>query len=213
VSKWAPPKVQDLTVAIPATVGKSKVDLNMLGLTGNPNTYLIEVMSVTANQGQLFVGAGAYNAANNRTGTSISYEQQGNVLGVWTFQYRVLTPDQSVVSEVKTVTLKIMPVAQADSFKSVKKSATVDLNIGANDAPMNYGGTVQLTPVTSAISCTGNAKGASIPTQQSNIQNGILRFTAPSAKSTCTFTYTLQGKGSYTDLVSAPVTVTVEVIN
>lgn len=212
VSQWAPPKVQDLTVAIPATVNRSKVDLNMLGLTGNPNDYLIEIMSVTANQGELFVGAGAYNAANNRIGSSISYEQQGNVLGIWTFQYRVTTPDQSVRSEVKTVTLRIMPVAQPDAFKNVKKSATVNLNIGANDAPMNYGGTVQLSPVTSAIKC-GTGTGASFPTQQNDLQNGILRFTAPNAKTTCTFTYTLQGKNQYAELKSSPVTVTVEVIN
>lgn len=213
VSQWAPPKVQDLTVAIPATVNGSKLDLNMLGLTGNPTNYLVEVMSVTANQGRLFVGAGAYNASNNRIGTSISYEQQGNVLGIWTFQYRVTTPDQSVQSEVKTVTLKIMPVAQPDSFKNMKRNSTVDLAIGANDAPMNYGGTVQLTPTMSSIDCTNNVKNASFPTQQNNFQNGILRFTTPGAKSTCTFTYTLQGKGAYTDLVSAPVTVTVEVVN
>jgi hypothetical protein len=206
VTEWAPPRVADLTVRVPATVNGSKTDLNMIGLTGNPSGYLYEVVSVTMNQGKLFVDGRAYNAADNRVGAALTYEQQGNVLGVWTFQYRVLTPDRSVASEVKTVTIRLMPVAQPDSY-SAKKSTTVQLNIGANDAPMNYGGTVALTPTFTNLTC------GTIPTQQPNIQNGLINFTTPSKSGTCTFQYTLRGTGQYADIVSDPVTVTVKVTN
>lgn len=205
VTAWAPPKSADLTVRVPATVNGSTLDLNMLGITGNPAGYLVEVMSVSANQGQVFVNGKAYNASNNRVGTQVSYAQQGNVLGRWTFQYRVMTPDSSIKSEVKTITLMIMPVAQPDTFTNQTRNSTVSLNIGQNDAPNNYGGTVQLSAVFSNPTC------GTLATSHPDFQNGRINFKTPTVTkaTTCTFTYTLQGTGQYTDLVSDPVTVTV----
>ncbi len=204
VTAWAPPKVADLTVRVPATVNGSKTDLNMMGLTGNPSGYLYEVVSVAMNQGKLYVDGRPYNAADNRIGAALTYEQQGNVLGVWTFQYRVLTPDRSVASPVKTVTIRLMPIAQPDTF-SAPRNRTVELYIGENDAPMNYGGTVALTPSFTNLTC------GTIPAQQPGIQNGRINFTTPGKAQTCTFQYTLRGTGQYSDIVSDPVTVTVKV--
>jgi prepilin-type N-terminal cleavage/methylation domain-containing protein len=206
VSAWAPPKVADLTVKIPATVNRTMTDLNIMGLTANPSGYLYEVRSVTMNQGRTFIDGKDYNAGSHTTGAALAYEQQGNVVGVWTIQYRVLTPDKSVASELKTITIKLMPVGQPDSA-SVKKGNSVEINIGANDAPMNYGGTVQLTPKFSNPTC------GSIPAQQGNLQNARVTFKAGNKSDTCKFTYTLQGSGTYADLVSDPVTVTVTVTN
>jgi prepilin-type N-terminal cleavage/methylation domain-containing protein len=206
VSAWAPPKVTDATVKIPATVGKTMTDLNIRGLTANPSGYLYEVVSVTMNQGRTFVDGRDYNAGTNTTGSTLAYEQQGNVLGVWTIQYRVLTPDKSVASEVKTITVKLIPVGQPDTA-TVRKSGSVEINIGTNDAPMNYNGTVQLTPTFSNPTC------GTIPKQQGNLLNGRVTFQAGSKAGTCTFTYTLRGTGTYADIVSDPVTVTVQVNN
>lgn len=203
VSDWPPPQAANLTVDVPATVLGSTLDLGMLTKTNNPEGYLVEILSSNMSQGRLVVDGRDYNAQTNRKGGTVGYTQQGNVLGIWTFQYRVLTPDSSQWTATRTVTLRIMPVAAADTFKADRNS-TVSLNIGANDAPMNYGGTVGLSPIRSNPSC------GSFPAAQNDFQNGIVSFRTPDqSKFTCTFTYTLQGTGAYAELKSNSVSVTV----
>lgn len=203
VSDWPAPQAANLTIDVPATVLGSTLDLGMLTKTNNPEGYLVEILSSNMSQGRLQVNGADYNASNNRKGTTVGYTQQGNVLGIWTFQYRVLTPDSSQWTASRTVTLRIMPVAAPDTF-TANRNSTVSLNIGANDAPMNYGGTVALTPARSNPTC------GSFPTAQNDVQNGILTFRTPDQnKFSCSFTYTLQGTGAYAELKSNTVTVTV----
>ena len=212
VTAWPAGKVKDLLVAIPATQLGTRLDLNMLGLTENPNNYRIEIMNASVNQGRLHVGTGDYNAANNRIGSSIAYSQQGNVLGVWTFQYRVLAPD-GTASAIKTVTMVIVPTPQADTFDNVPFGAKeVQLDLGRNDAPMNFGGTAEFKR-----QLVQNPSCGALSANQGDAQNGIVRFDTPAKRSgnqdnkgrTCTFQYAIQGTGQYASLVSAPVTVTV----
>jgi prepilin-type N-terminal cleavage/methylation domain-containing protein len=214
VSAFTPPKSQDLVVKVPATrSGGTTFPIDLVGLTGNAPGYVVEVLSAKVDQGQLLVNTKPFNQQSNTRGTSLGYAQQGNVLGVWTFTYRVWTPDQSVFSETKTVTMVIMPAPVNDAYSFKWGSKNNPMKVGENDAPMNFGGTSQFTPQFTGLpnNCGSLA--------WSDARNGILQYNAPNRPNngnnvsprTCTFTYSIQGTGSYTNLVSDAATVTIQV--
>jgi len=213
VSAYAPPKSQDLVVNVPATTSGSPYPIDVAGLAGNPAGYVVEVLSAKVDQGRLYVGTQPYNAQTNSRGTSLRYDQQGNVLGIWTFTYRVWTPDQQVPSAEKTVTIVIVPTPKNDSYAVTWNSTNNTLAVGQNDAPSNFGGTTQFSPSFTALTPTGCGS-----LSWSDARNGILRYTAPTTNKpwnagtrTCTFQYSVQGTGAYSSLVSAPATVTITV--
>lgn len=209
VTKYAAPIVGDLTVMIPAAASSPpRTTIDMVGLLGNPADYLYEVLSVSINQGRLAVNNADYNSSTNKIGTTLGYTPQANVLGVWTFQYRVLTPDKATASDIKTVTIYIMPTPVNDAFTVTRSTKGAKLNVGLNDAPMNFGGTTQFVPV--IVGALGSNCGT-LPASQPDAQNGILAYNAPTKAATCTFKYAIQGTGIYSTLVSAPATVTITV--
>lgn len=213
VTAYAAPLAVDLTVGIAATAAGSTAPIDWVTLTGNPGDYLIEVMSSDITQGKLKVNGNDYNATTNRRGTQLAYAQQGNVLGYWTVQYRVWTPDGSVSSDIKTMRIILVPTPVNDSVNVKTATTNNAINVGSNDAPNNFNGTVQFRPAaTSALA----ANCGTLPSSQPDLQNGIFRYNAPTLPNgtnsrTCTFTYVIQGTGQYTNLVSTPATVTIRV--
>jgi len=208
VSNWAAPKVADLTIALPSLVNaNSYLDLTLASLTGNPTNYIFKIASSSVTQGQLRVGSSDYNSGNNYQGTSISYRQQSNVVGQYTFIYQVLDPDGLQPSATKTVTIQILPVATNDTF-TVTHSTSKDLTIGSNDAPQNFNGQVVVDTYTNPVDSSGKACGSF--TSTNNLQNGTLTYQAPSTKGTCTFTYNLKSK-STSPLLKSATTATVTI--
>ncbi|GAA4625066.1 Ig-like domain-containing protein [Cellulomonas oligotrophica] len=213
VTTYANPIALDLTVGIAATQAGSTAPIDWVTLTGNPSGYQIEVMSSDITQGKLKINGNDYNATTNRRGTQLAYAQQGNVPGYWTVQYRVWTPDGSVSSEIKTMRIILVPTPANDSVNVTSGTTNNSINVGSNDAPNNFGGTVQFRP-TSTSTLASNC--GTLPTTQPDLNNGIFRYNAPTLPNgtnsrTCTFTYVIQGTGQYTNLVSTPATVTIRV--
>jgi prepilin-type N-terminal cleavage/methylation domain-containing protein len=212
VTNYAPPKVADLVVVIPATSPTKVNDLDMVNRTGNPPTYQYEIVSTSVTQGQLKVNGNNYNSSTNRAGTALAYQPQANQVGVFTFTYRTTTPDGAVKSEPRKVTMVVMPVPKADAFpvgngpKIKAGGSATQLNIGANDVPTNFGGSTQFQ-----YSSISQPSCGTLSTRASILANGIVEFTPPKNAQTCTFEYRVSGTGQYATLVSEPVTVTIVV--
>jgi prepilin-type N-terminal cleavage/methylation domain-containing protein len=207
VTNYAAPKVADITVVIPAAQPPVITDFDMKNRTANPAGYLYEIMSVTSvGTGQLKVNGNNYNAGTNKIGATLGYQPQANTVGVFQFTYRTTTPDGSGKSEVKTVTMVVMPVPKADAISVKKGSKDYALNLGANDVPNNLGGSSAFQ-----VASISNPTCGSFTKEQKDVGNGILRYNAPNSAGPCTFQYRITGTGSYTSLVSDPVTVTITV--
>jgi prepilin-type N-terminal cleavage/methylation domain-containing protein len=207
VTNYAAPKVADITVVIPATQPPVITDLDMRNRTTNPAGYLYEIMSVTSvGTGQLKVNGNNYNSGTNKVGATLGYQPQANTVGVFQFTYRTTTPDGSGKSEIKTVTMVVMPVPKADTISVKKGSKDYPLPVGSNDVPNNFGGSS-----TFQVASISNPSCGSFTAQQRDVANGILRYNAPNGTGTCTFQYRITGTGAYTSLVSDPVPVTITV--
>jgi len=191
VTNYPAPLVADFTAIVPATLVTTDVDLNMLGSTLNPPGYLFEVMSMNINQGQLKIdgpsGVRNVNMSNYKRGTRFLYAPQTNVLGTWTFTYRVLDPEGGQPSAVKTVTIRIVPVA-VDFTVNLQGNRSseqrIDLKNVAGIAPTNFGGTVKLVDAAfpSCVTNPGNQE----------YQNGLIKVrTQGITNKTCTMAYQL----------------------
>lgn len=211
VTSYAAPLVADFVANVPATMTSTDFDINMLGATGNPAGYLFEVVSMSVNQGQMKIngpqGVSNINMANYKRGTAFLYAAQTDTLGTWTFQYRVYDPEGGQPSAVKTVTLRIVPVA-VDFTYTVKRDvneARIDLKSVAGMAPKNFNGTVKLV-VGAFPSCVTNPGGQ-------EYHNGIIKIrTTNKNAGTCTMTYQLASP-SDPAVVSEVKTITIVVTN
>ena len=190
VSNYAPPLVADFVANVPATMSLTDFDIDMLGKTGNPEGYLYEIVSMSVNQGQLKIdgplGVRNVNMSNYKRGTRFLYAAQTNTLGTWTFQYRVFDPEGGQGSAVKTVTLRIVPVAVDFTYqvRTGVNEARIDLKNQPGMAPTNFSGTVKL--VDGAFpSCVSDPGGQ-------EYHNGIIKIRTTNKKAgTCTMRYQL----------------------
>lgn len=206
VTDYAAPLVSDLTVQVPATRTGTVSAIDWLTLTGNPSDYLIKVLSFGGENGST-LGLDGSAVTPPKVGAALTFGQQGNLLSSQTISYQVLTPDKGKTSATKTITVQVVPTATADSFSVARRSTNNSLQIGANDAPNNFNGVVQLQ-----LSDVSSPSCGSLSASQADLLNGIVRFNAPTNAKTCTFTYVIRGSASnHPELVSAPVTVTVKV--
>ncbi len=207
VTNYPAPLVGDFTATVPATMVAGALDLDMLANTGNPPGYLYEVVSMSIGQGRLKVdgpsGVRDVNIGTYKRGTSLLYEAQPNTLGTFTFQYRVFDPEGGQGSAVKTVTLRIVPVA-VDFTVEVRRNAEarIDLKRVAGIAPQNFNGTVQLLDG-AFPSCVRDPGGQ-------EYHNGVVKVRATSTTGSCTMTYQLVSPTDPT-LVSEPRTITIVV--
>ncbi|MDQ0427070.1 Ig-like domain-containing protein [Cellulomonas iranensis] len=190
VTNYAPPLVSDFVANVPATMSLTDFDIDMLGKTGNPEGYLYEIVSMSVNQGQLKIdgplGVRNVNMSNYKRGTRFLYAAQTNTLGTWTFQYRVFDPEGGQGSAVKTVTLRIVPVAVDFTYqvRTGVNEARIDLKNQPGMAPTNFSGTVKL--VDGAFpSCVVDPGGQ-------EYHNGIIKIRTTNKKAgTCTMRYQL----------------------
>lgn len=190
VTNFAAPIVADFVANVPATMSLNDFDINMIGNTGNPEGYLYEIVSMSVNQGQLKIdgplGVRNVNMANYKRGTRFMYSAQTNTLGTWTFQYRVFDPEGGQGSAVKTVTLRIVPVAVDVNYevRTGVTEARIDLKNQPGVAPTNFSGTVKLVDG-KFPSCVKDPGGQ-------EYHNGIVKIrTTGKGPGTCTMRYQL----------------------
>ncbi|MBO9567614.1 MAG: cadherin-like domain-containing protein [Cellulomonas iranensis] len=211
VTNYAPPLVADFVANVPATMSLTDFDIDMLGKTGNPEGYLYEIVSMSVNQGQLKIdgplGVRNVNMSNYKRGTRFLYAAQTNTLGTWTFQYRVFDPEGGQGSAVKTVTLRIVPVAVDFTYqvRTGVNEARIDLKNQPGMAPTNFSGTVKL--VDGAFpSCVSDPGGQ-------EYHNGIIKIRTTNKKAgTCTMRYQLASP-SDPAVISEVKTITIVVKN
>lgn len=204
VTDYANPLAADLTVSIPASQTGRSDAVDWLTLTGNPAGYQLKVLSFAGQNGTKAILDGTA-FLTTRTGTTLGFAQQGNILSSGqVLQYQVLTPDSGKTSATKSITVTVVPDAVNDAFNVVSKKSDTALQVGTNDAPNNYASLVKITSVGSF------STGCSQVTNAGDLANGIVHVkNTLNATKTCTFTYTITGTGAYTSLTdTATVTLT-----
>ncbi|GAA4967492.1 type II secretion system protein [Kineococcus glutinatus] len=179
------------------------VDLQVLSLAGNvdaDSSFVITSSSVT--QGQLFVDGSAYNATSRFKGSTLTYAPQAGALGTHTLTYYILNASGQA-SEEATLTIRVIPLAVADTF-TVGRNSTTTVNFGTNDKPNAFGSAVALS---GSVALTSGSC-----TNISSDSSGKVSFRTPASTGTCVFSYQLKGATSSTSaLVSDATTITVTV--
>lgn len=190
--------------SVDAQVGENKaVDLTVVSAASNvdDDTRFV-VVSTNVGQGQLSVDGTAFNQQDRNRGAVLTYTPQQNVLGTWSLTYYLINGDGQTSSQ-STLTLRVVPVAVGDTA-TVARGGAVVVAFGQNDKPAVGGGAVQLTP--GSLTRTAGTCTAGAPTA-----NGTVTVTGGTAAGPCTFSYTTQGTGANTALVSGTATITVTV--
>lgn len=198
----------------------TSLDETILAGVPSPGDFRINIVGARPTAGSLRVG-NAPNTGNltATTGTNVDYSPPASTIGEYTFQYS-LTHASGWTSSARTVTLRVIPVATADTFStSFRRGAVRDIGIGGNDAPSTYLGstnvTVQLGAIVGGSRC-GVWPTGTFPANQPKLTSGIVQVNMTNATASgnnCTFTYTLVGTGTLSGLRSATVTVTYKVSN
>ncbi len=210
--------VQDQIVQVNARGGTtpdewSSLTVLMIGANPNPSDIRIVVEGATPTSGQLRLGGSVYSTTQT-TATSpavatVEYDPAVNVIGEYSFKYRLQRVSTGVVSDTKTMTIRVVPVAAADAVSTVlQRSGTRDIQISANDRPSVFLGATNTTvQLSSTIKCDG---GSAVTFGTHNLAAGVVRVVLPYTKwnRSCSFTYTLVGAGTLSGLTSGPVTVT-----
>lgn len=139
------------------------------------------------------------------TGTDVNYSPPADTIGQYTFQYSLTNVPSGWTSETRTVALRVLPVAVADTIGTrLVDNGVRDIQIGSNDTPTTFAGT---TGVTVELGSLSSNCGSWVT--QDRLTSGVVRVNLPSTWSTrsCSFTYTLVGEGAMSGLRSATVRV------
>ena len=209
--------VQDVVVDVNARGGATPdewtpITAALLGSNVNPADLRVVVVGPAPTSGTLRVGGAAYNGTlpghQSAPVATVEYNPARNVVGEYTFQYRLQRVSSGALSDVRTVTIRVVPVATADTISTrLTHNGTRDIQIGANDRPSVFGGTTNTTVELGAITCNA---GQSVRFGTHNLGAGVVRVILPSSNPTrtCRFEYTIAGTGTLSGLRSGPVTVT-----
>lgn len=201
LSALAPPVVGPLTVD---SRSGDTTTMNLATLSGNPGTYKTEILTVPpSGRGTILDGTVAVTPPKVLTGTA-SFAA-GGWSGLSTFTYRVYSSDGNQVSGSGTVTVRVKPLATADTV-SMADNRTVAHVVTGND-PTTSGSRLALT---NAPSC--NNGGSATATVGTGTQANAILVKVPnlSKSSTCVVSYRLEATDG-SALVSDPVTLTVSV--
>lgn len=215
VSNPPPPVAQDQTVVIPARLGAADVFTGFTAqlLSGNTDTtgLGVTVVGVKPSAGTLRVGgtpyAGTSAGSTSARGTTIDFSPAQNTIGEYSFTYYISRTTGSP-SVTKTVTLRVMPNAVADTFGVYAHASDVYLPVGRNDTPTVFtastGATLEFGPMSDGCGVVSATQG--------HLAIGEVRLTlADNTKKKaidCSFTYSVVGVGlTSASLRSGPVTV------
>lgn len=204
ISAFAAPVANDVTMTLVAANTDLPLDMTV---TGNAPGYVYDVQNPSVGSGTLKIGGVAFNATSNRAGTDLAYRPGGNLIGTYTFKYRTQSPDGAWSGTVyPTATLKVVPSVQDLSYNvsasTNQKSVVTDIKVSDTTLPNSFsGGSAAVTFTVTSPSC------GSLGTPSA----GVVKFTSPKSKGTCTFTYTVTGTGSNASLASRVATVSVKV--
>jgi prepilin-type N-terminal cleavage/methylation domain-containing protein len=201
-------------VIIDAQTTSSLVGLGLEDkISGGTAPYKISVTATNITMGQLFIDGYAYNLQTKYSGTQLGFKPQVNTATTERITIKA-TDAAGAETSPKTISIIVRPVAVNDSVTVSKYTGNrtdfnnqnnnaARINVGANDKPMNFGGTVTISQYTLDSAC------GDLLASQPDIQNGIIRWLPPATAQTCTLTYVIKSNQNSVESVPAKVTIIV----
>ncbi|WP_250442767.1 Ig-like domain-containing protein [Actinotalea sp. C106] len=205
---------QDHTIVVDARASSADVWTSLTDtlLTGidDRSGLGITIVGPRPTAGTLRVGGTTY-TSTSASGTSnrsldVQYSPPRNVVGEYTFRY-VVSRDGGGTSDPKSVTLRVVPVAGADSYGEQADNRTVNFPVGLNDAPTTFSTATGVTVRYESLPATCGTFPAQTRLGQGEIQVALPDIRNTDGIRTCSFTYTLEGAGPLSQLRSETVTV------
>lgn len=203
-------KTRDIPARSGVTEAWTPLQDLLVGSNANPADLRMTIVGPKPAGGTLRVNGVAYTGtaagSTSAPGTVVEYSPPQNVVGEYSFQYRLTRVSTGAISAPMTVTLRVLPKANPDTVTGLRRNSWNEIAIGANDAPSTFLGATNVDIEWTSPTC-GSSFGKT--SDQTKLNQGIIRiWLANNSRNNCTFTYTLVGTGSYSGLRSGPVTVT-----
>lgn len=197
------PVIEPSTQGTTAQTTSSAITLDTLVNAGNTdqNSRLV-VSSVNDGGGVFKIDGVPYSSPTKVVGSTLTFTPPLNTVGTYSVRWFVRNADGQA-SKTVAITIPVAPVANADSItvsRALLAGTTIDPL--ANDKPNSGTSVVVNTPVRTGGSCVLTRIGTS----------NKFSVSTPKVTDSCSFTYTVQGAGANSALVTTATALTINVI-